>query len=109
LAAKVNVSALSQNYTFKTMAGNAGYGADDGIDGRTQFGAFGPIAVDDSGNICGADSSNYTIRKLTPVGTNGQVTTIAGLPGICGSIDGTNDGARFYTPEGAPQPRRHLF
>ena len=43
---------------------------------------------------------NNTIRKVTPVGTNWVVTTLAGLAGNAGSADGTSSAARFNGPDG---------
>lgn len=56
------------------------------------------IAVDSATNIYVADSGNSTIRKITHVGANWVVTTIAGLAGSPGSSDGTNSQARFCNP-----------
>jgi hypothetical protein len=42
-----------------------------------------------------ADTQNYTIRKIA---RNGEVTTIAGTPGMSGSGDGTGAAARFTEP-----------
>ena len=48
-----------------------------------------------------ADSSNYTIRKIEPDGTNWSVATIGGLAGAQpGSADGTGTAPRFYYPQG---------
>ena len=55
------------------------------------------MAVDGDGNVYVADSSNHTIRKITPAGV---VTTLAGTAGSWGSADGTGADARFYYPEG---------
>ncbi|HUR41397.1 MAG TPA: NHL repeat-containing protein [Verrucomicrobiae bacterium] len=55
------------------------------------------LVVDSAGNIFVADSSNHTIRKITP--TNG-VTTFAGLAGSSGAANGTGVIARFNAPHG---------
>ena len=44
------------------------------------------------GNIYVADSGNYPVRKITPAGV---VTTLAGLGGAWGTVDGTGPDARF--------------
>ena len=50
------------------------------------------VAVDPSGNLYVADRGNFAIRKITLIGTNWLVSTIAGyLPGqgiSAGSADG---------------------
>ena len=58
------------------------------------------MAVDSSGIIYVADSGSQTIRKITPVGTNWIVRTLAGKAGYSGSADGTNGAARFAYPWG---------
>ena len=80
-----------------TLAGVAISGSTDGTDGAARF--FNPsgTAVDSAGNVYVADSSNQTIRKITPAGV---VTTLAGLAGVIGSADGTGSAARFYAPLG---------
>ena len=75
----------------------------DWADGTNQDALFnGPqnLTVDSQGNLYVADSYNYVIRKVTPVGTNWVVTTIAGQPGIQGYADGTNNSASFSFPYG---------
>lgn len=52
------------------------------------------LAVDKQGNVYVADSSNHSIRKLTP---SGEVITIAGN-GLAGDADGVKQEARFYYP-----------
>jgi hypothetical protein len=82
-----------------TLAGRAGIaGSADGTNSAARFNVPCGLAVDSSGNLYVADFSNNTIRKVTSVGTNWVVTTLAGLAGIAGSVDGTNSGARFYVP-----------
>ena len=52
----------------------------------------GSVCVDDDGNVYVGDCVNYCVRKITPDGT---VTTLAGLAGNKGCIDGTGVQARF--------------
>jgi len=72
-------------------------GSADGTGSAARFAGPDGVAVDRSGNIYVADSGNYTIRKVTPVG---EATTLAGLAGIRGSDDGTGNSARFFLPTG---------
>ena len=52
----------------------------------------GSVCVDDAGNVYVGDCVNYCIRKITP---NGNVTTLAGMAGNRGCVDGTGAQARF--------------
>ena len=81
-----------------TLAGTAGSpGSSDGTGAAARFsGPFG-VAVDASGNVFVADTSNNTIRKITSAGV---VTTLAGTAGSPGSSDGTGAAARFFSPTG---------
>src|SRR5262249_38768813 len=56
------------------------------------------LAMDGSGNLYVADTYNFTIRKLTPSGTNWAVSTLAGQPGVSGTNDDTGSAARFHYP-----------
>jgi sugar lactone lactonase YvrE len=81
-----------------TLAGVAGnYGNTDGTGSEARFAVPTGLAVDSSTNVYVADSGNNTIRKITPAGV---VTTLAGLPGSNGSVDGTGNTARFFAPAG---------
>ncbi|MGD1019973.1 MAG: hypothetical protein ABSA12_11725 [Verrucomicrobiia bacterium] len=92
---------VGTNWVVTTIAGVAGsWGSTDGTNNAARFEYPLGIAVDSSDNVYVADSGNSTIRKLTPVGTNWVVTTIAGVAGSWGSTDGTNNAARFNYPEG---------
>jgi sugar lactone lactonase YvrE len=84
-------------YTFSTLAGSPGSGSADGVGSGAQFNLPRGVAADGAGNLYVADSGNATIRKVTPAGV---VTTIAGVPGVLGSADGTNGAARFAYPQG---------
>jgi secreted PhoX family phosphatase len=52
------------------------------------------------GSLYLADLGDDTIRKVTPVGTNWVVTTLAGQAGVAGSADGTGSAALFDQPQG---------
>ncbi|KAA0254940.1 MAG: hypothetical protein EDX89_07610 [Acidobacteria bacterium] len=81
-----------------TLAGLAGTtGSSDGTGSAARFLAPAGLAVDASGNIYVSDGYNHTIRKVTAAGV---VTTLAGLGGSPGSLDGTGSAARFYRPKG---------
>jgi serine/threonine protein kinase/sugar lactone lactonase YvrE len=53
------------------------------------------IAVDKHGTVYVADTGNNTIRKIT---ADGATSTLAGLAGQSGSLDGTGAAARFLAP-----------
>jgi sugar lactone lactonase YvrE len=55
----------------------------------------GGVAADAAGNVYVADEYNYTIRKITPAG---EVTTLAGVAGQRGDVDGIGAQARFSFP-----------
>jgi hypothetical protein len=77
-------------YTFSTVAGNplaigiddqtgwpiGGYA--DGTNGNALFNFPQAVAVDGAGSVFVADTLNSAIRKLTRVGTDWVVTTVAG-------------------------------
>jgi RHS repeat-associated protein len=91
----VTASVDGQTYNFTTLAGNPGYGSDDGTGGAAQFYQPSGVAADGSGTIYVADSANDTIRKIT---AGGVVTTFAGTAGVAGNSDGTGTSARFSNP-----------
>ena len=90
------VAPVGTNWVVTTLAGKAGYaGGVDGTNSAARFNYPAGLAVDTNGNLYVADVLNHTIRKVTPVGTNWVVTTLAGLAGVAGSADWTNSAARF--------------
>ena len=92
---------MTSSGTVVTLAGSCGNsGSADGTNGAAQFNKPYGVAVDGAGNLYLADTFNHTIRKLTPVGTNWVVTTIAGSVLSSGSANGTNIAARFNGPSG---------
>lgn len=84
-----------------TIAGLAGSsGSANGTNGVARFYYPSGVALDANNNLYVSDGGNSTIRKITPVGTNWVVSTIAGSAGHSGSADGTGSAARFYMPYG---------
>ena len=91
----------SQTYTFTTIAGSPGVnGTNDGVNVEARFYCPSEIAVDQAGVVYVCDFLNHAIRKVDPTSGQWQVSTIAGLPGTPGAVDGTNSEARFNRPCG---------
>ena len=81
-----------------TLAGSVGNkGSADGTGSVARFNYPYGLAADSAGNIYVADTDNRTIRKIA---AGGVVTTLAGLAGNEGSIDGATSVARFRGPRG---------
>jgi sugar lactone lactonase YvrE len=81
-----------------TFAGAAGISGDaDGTGSAARFNNPSGVAVDGTGNVFVADTLNHTLRRVTSVGV---VTTLAGSPGVVGSVDGTGTDARFQGLQG---------
>jgi sugar lactone lactonase YvrE len=79
-----------------TLAGMPGvWGSADGTNSGARLFAPEGIVVDGVGTLFVMDSGNQLIRKVAPSGTNWIVTTVAGLPGVSGSANGTGASARF--------------
>jgi sugar lactone lactonase YvrE len=83
--------------TFAGLAGSIGTA--DGIGSAARFNFPGGVAVDraHTGNIYVGDTSNFTIRQITPARV---VTTLAGSPLMRGGANGTGSAARFFFPTG---------
>jgi hypothetical protein len=95
------VTLVGASWEVTTLAGLAGVtGSADGTNSAAQFNLPSSLTVDLAGNVYVADTWNNTIRKVTPVGTNWVVTTVAGLAGWTGSADGTGSAAWFWSPYG---------
>ncbi len=76
-----------------TVAGAAGVSGDaDGPASEARFNFPSGVGLDPDGNLFVADSSNSTIRKITPAGV---VSTVAGRPGTAGVADGMGADVRF--------------
>ena len=82
--------------TVTTLAGSGTAGFADGAATVAQFKGPEGVAVDGSGNVYVADTTNNRIRKVT---SEGMVTTLAGS-GLSGSFNGTGNAAFFANPKG---------
>jgi len=70
---------VGTNWIVTTIAGSAGNsGYADGTNSNAQFNEPVGIAGDKAGNFYVTDTTYGTIRRLSPLGTNWVVTTIAG-------------------------------
>ena len=67
-------------FTFSTLAGSPGtvVNSQDGHGTSAQFDAPRGVAVDRAGTVYVADTTNNTIRRISP---SGEVVTLAGTPG----------------------------
>jgi sugar lactone lactonase YvrE len=87
-----------RSYLWTGFGGTAEVvGSTDATGAAAAFAYPGGVALDSAGNAYVADTSNHTIRKITPAGV---VTTLAGLPGTPGTTDGSGAAARFNSPGG---------
>ncbi|HEY1717245.1 MAG TPA: hypothetical protein VGH42_03000 [Verrucomicrobiae bacterium] len=96
------VTPVGTNWVVSTIAGapvTLG-GSADGIGTNAQFSTCDGIAVDSADNLYVTDSNNHTIRKLTQFGASWAVSTIGGLVGSVGNVDGTGNATRFGIPNG---------
>ncbi|QYM77807.1 immunoglobulin domain-containing protein [Horticoccus luteus] len=90
---------ISVSGSVSTLAGLAGTsGSADGTAAARFFGPQGVAFYSDGANssLYVADTNNHTIRKVNLATT--EVTTVAGLAGQPGAVDGTGSAARFNAP-----------
>ncbi|MFT6289570.1 MAG: streptogramin lyase, partial [Ilumatobacter sp.] len=89
---------ISPTGDVTTLAGTAGStGANNANGTSASFNYPTGVAVDGSGHVYVADSSNHLIRKISP---SGVVTTLAGDAGNSGAVDGNGTSASFNKPFG---------
>ena len=92
------VRKISPALVVSTLAGFSPFqskGSADGVGKEARFSGPQGLAVGPAGEVYVADQLNHTVRKITP---NGTVTTLAGLAGVSGYLDGTGSSARFNAP-----------
>src|SRR5713226_5572919 len=82
-------------YTFTTLTGGGGFVSADVAGNAAQFNNPNGVTVDGASNVYVADTFNHVIRKVS---SDGTVTTLAGVAGQAGNVEGTGSGARFYFP-----------
>ena len=80
-------------YNVMTFAGNGKAGYTDGTGTAASFSSPGNIIINNTtGDLYVADWNNYVIRKITP---SGVVTTLAGVRGAAGNVNGSATVAKF--------------
>ena len=94
------VTTIAGDITKTNSSGGVNAGSTDGTNTVAQFKSPYGLTVDSAGNLFVLDTGNYTIRMVTPVGTNWVTTTLAGKVGSSGSGNGTNTVARFNGSDG---------
>jgi len=67
-------------------------GSADGNGAAARFNTPNYLAANSAGTLYVGDFNNHTVRAITPAG---EVTTLAGSPGVAGYADGTGAAARF--------------
>ena len=87
---------LSPEGTVSTWAGNGVAGSSDGTLAVAQFNQPAGLAFDRAGNLYVSEWGGQRLRR---VGTDGQVSTVAG-DGRVGYLDGPGLRARFNHPDG---------
>ena len=80
-----------------TKAGGGVIGSVDGSGTNALFNFPAGMAVDISSNIYVADTGNNAVRMISPAGV---VTTLAGMAGAPGGVDGQGTNASFAFPNG---------
>ena len=97
-AANSTIRKISPSGVVSTFAGSAGLpGSTDGAGSAARFNYPLGIAADGAGNLYVTDSSNCTVRMITPAGV---VSTLAGRAGFSGHADGIGTAATFFIPVG---------
>jgi streptogramin lyase len=87
---------LTTGKVTELAGANGAVGTDDGIGESARFNLPKGLVVVGP-HLFVADSANFTIRQI--VRATGEVTTVAGSPGLGGTDDGVGSAARFWSPK----------
>ena len=109
---KIDVTTAQVTTIAGSPTGEAGYL--DGIGTAARFAGPTGLTADLSGHLYVSENVNMTIRRIDL--DTGEVTTIAGTPGVAGSVDGVGGDAQFSGPQALsvdsvrrqPVRRRHV-
>jgi sugar lactone lactonase YvrE len=94
----VTVRKITPAGNVSTLAGSPGQpGIQDGVGAAARFSRPQGLTIDTAGNLFMTDSSDTTIRKITP---SGRVTTFAGSIKFSGLADGVGAAAQLNAPHG---------
>lgn len=88
---------IDPNGVVSTFAGTGTFGSLDTVASHSQFNYPWDLTFDKDGNLYIGDGENECIRKIA---TDGNVSTLAGLPGNEGNKDGIGANAEFTSPTG---------
>ena len=89
---------IAPDGTVSTFAGKAGEaGFVDGAGATARFNQPQRLALGTQGELYVTDRVNCSVRRVSPAGV---VSTLAGVPGQCTSVDGNASSARFNFPIG---------
>ncbi|MGP8235323.1 MAG: hypothetical protein ACLQVW_07930, partial [Limisphaerales bacterium] len=92
--------------TFAGSASRSGVGANNGKGASAQFQGPAGLAVDSSGNLYVADTSNNSIRKITPDGT---VSILAGSPPTLQQEFNYNGGIPYGNADSVQSSKANFF
>jgi sugar lactone lactonase YvrE len=106
LIVKVAVNGLAGSASFFAGQRFTG-GSADGPLATATFNHPTGLALDGNGNLFVADGGNATVRQI--VLATGQVSTIAGTPGMTGWVDQPGPAARFNRPNGLAVVNGNLY
>ncbi len=96
-----SVAVTGANTIVKTIAGNPNARCADGVGEQARMLDPGQISKTAGRRFLVADSRNHVIRQLEPLNGSWQVSTVAGVPGVRGGVEGDVQTALFSFPTAA--------